>query len=253
MLPFQKYSNYYDAIYRDKDYKKEVDFLKQAITKYSPIKVEYILSLGCGTANHDILLAQDGYKIIGIDQSKEILEIAEKKVKENNLDIQFKLADIRDFELEEKSDFAMAMFNVIGYQIENEDIEKTLRNISRSLKENALFVFDCWYGPAVLKDRPVDRVKAVNKKGKDFIRKTSQKLDIEKSIININFKLFEEGKDIAVVEEDHRMRFWYLAELSYFLEKSGFQLVKACNFLDLDSKISEDNWNIFIIAQNKNQ
>lgn len=247
-MPFNTtYSNYYDKIYKEKDYEKEAIFIKNVIKKYSQLKVEDILSLGCGTASHDIILAKNGFKILGVDMSKKMIEIAEQKAKKERVDIRFKIADIMNFNISAKFDFAMAMFNIAGYMTENDKMEKMLKNVSKSLKNNALFVFDCWYGPAVLKDRPSDRVKEFDYNGKKITRKTSQKLDIEKSIIDIDFELSENGKTIA--KENHKMRFWFFKELEYFLNKNGFKLLKICNFLDLNSKISEDNWNIFVIAK----
>lgn len=241
---FKKYAEYYDKIYKEKDYRKEAEFLKKVIKKYSPIKVEHILSLGCGTANHDIILAKAGFKILGIDKSSEMIGIAREKAKKAGVKIDFKINDMADFKTEKSFDFAMAMFNVIGYQIKNSAMEKTLQNISSHLKKNGLFVFDCWYGSAVLKSRPENKEKEIEK---ELIRKTTQKLDIEKSIIDINFEVLE--NNIVKTEENHKMRFWYLNELEYFLEKNGFKLTKACNFLDIESKISENNWNIFIISK----
>ncbi|MCX6718094.1 MAG: class I SAM-dependent methyltransferase [Candidatus Staskawiczbacteria bacterium] len=243
MANFQKYADFYDKVYENKDYKKEADFLKNVIKKYSSIKVGNILSLGCGTASHDIILAKSGFKILGVDKSPKMIEIAKQKAKKENADIKFKIADISNFKAGGKFDFAMAMFNTLGYMAENEAMENTIKNTGRLLKKNALFAFDCWYGPAVLKNRPEDREKTIG----GFIRKTGQKLDIEKSIVDINFKIFKDG--IIKINENHKIRFWYLPELEYFFAKNGFKIIKICNFMDLNSKISEDNWNIFIVAK----
>ena len=191
MSQFQKYANYYDILYRDKNYKKEVEFLEKVIKRYSSIAVKNILSLGCGTANHDLILANKGYKILGLDNSKKMLNIARRKAKKQNLNIKFKLADIKDFEVNKKFDLAMAMFNVIGYIVRNKDLEKTFQNISRSLRKNALLVFDCWYGPAVLKDRPR---REKNNKG-EIVRTTISKLNIENSIIDVNFRVSKKEKN----------------------------------------------------------
>lgn len=244
MNTFNKYADYYDSIYQDKNYKKESDFLIAAIKKYSSIKVKNILSLGCGTASHDIILAKEGFKIFGIDRSKKMIEIAKDKAKKENIDIKFRVADITNFKVVEKFEFAMAMFNILGYMADNESMEKLLKNVSKSLKNNGLFVFDCWYGPAVLKSRPENKEKEI---GQDLVRKTFQKLDIEKSMIGIDFEILEHN--ISKSKESHKIRFWYLRELEYFFEKSNFKLIKTCNFMDLNSKISEDNWNIFVIVQ----
>lgn len=250
MIIFQKYADYYDLLYQDKDYKKECDFLLSVIKKYSPIEVRSILSLGCGTANHDIILAKKDFKITGIDRSEKMIKIAKEKAKKENLDIEFKIADITDFKINKKFDFAMAMFNVAGYLTENMQMEKMLKNTNQVLKSGALFVFDCWYGPAVLKNRPVNKKRKI---GSELVRRTTQKLDIEKSIIDINFEIFKKGNGDfkKITSENHKIRFWYLPELTYFLDKNGFELIKVCNFLDLNSKISEDNWNIFVIARKK--
>lgn len=237
MENFKKYSNYYDLLYKDKDYAREVKFLEKVIKEYSFLPVKDILSLGCGTANHEVILAQKGYNITGLDKSEEMIELAKKKTSA----IEFKVADVKDFKIDKKFDLAMAMFNVIGYQIEG--INKVLTNVSDCLKDKGLFIFDCWYAPAVLKNRPFDKVKKIG----EITRVTKQKLDVENKILNINFEIIEKGK--SILKEEHRMRFWFLPELKDLLEESGFQLIKSCNFLDLDSEVSEDNWNIFIIAK----
>lgn len=249
MKSFQKFADYYDTIYsKEKNYKKETRFLMKVIKKYSPIEVENILSLGCGTAAHEVILAKQGFKITGIDRSKEMLKIAKEKAEGEGLDIAFKLADIEKFKINKKFDFAMAMYNVIDYLIKNESLEKALKNTAKSLKKGAIFVFDCRYGPAVLKSRPVDKTKKISE---GIIRKTKQKLEIEGEFIDINFEFLEKRNKNwkTIAKENHKMRFWYLQELKYFLDKNGFKLIKVCNPMNLNSKISENNWNIFIISQ----
>ncbi len=246
-MVFEKYSQYYDALYQNKDYQKEVDFLVDVIKKYSPREVKDVLSLGCGTASHDIELAKRGFAITGVDQSETMLEIAQEKTGKENVNIDFKLGDVTNIKLDKQFDFAMAMFNIAGYMLENEHMEGLLKNTAGMLKKDGLFVFDCWYGPAVLKDKPMDREKQFIQDGKTLTRKTTQKLDFEKNIIDITFEISEDGKTLTT--ENHKMRFWGLEELESLLNTSGFELVKACNFMDLDSTISDDHWDIFIIAQ----
>lgn len=246
---FKNSAEFYDALYEGKDYNKEVDFVEKAIKKFSPHKVKTILSLGCGTASHDILMAQHGYSILGIDGSKEMIDFAKKKAKKADIAIDFKVADITKFKSSKKFDFTMAMFNIMGYMAENRDMDNVLKNVSGSLKKNGVFVFDCWYGPAVLKDRPYNRNREFTVGGEKFTRETTQKLDIEKSTIDIMFNFVKGGKSFA--KETHKLRFWFLNELEYFLEKNGLKLVKTCNFMDLNSNISEESWNIFVIAKKK--
>lgn len=244
MKHFQKYANYYDTIYQGKNYQEEVDFLLRVIKKYSSLKGKTLLSLGCGTASHDILLAKKGYDILGLDASEKMLAIAKEKVVKEGVTITFKKADASRFRVSKKFDVAMAMFNIAGYMTENETMEGMLKSVSASLKKGGLFMFDCWYGPAVLKSRPENKEKEV---AKGLVRKTTQTLNIEKSVLDIHFEMKQNGKSIA--KENHPMRFWYAKELEYFLQKNGFKVVNMCNFMDMASQISEDNWNIFVIAK----
>ena len=75
MKAFGNYSRYYNLLYKDKDYKGEAGFIHDLIQKYSP-GAKSILDLGCGTGRHDLLLAEKGYAITGVDMSEEMLLIA---------------------------------------------------------------------------------------------------------------------------------------------------------------------------------
>jgi SAM-dependent methyltransferase len=250
---FNQYSKYYDEIYRRKDYVLEAKFIKEVIKKYSPIKVRNILSIGCGTCSYEIILAKDGFTITALDQSQAMLGIAKKKIVEFGLTNRIKLvrADAKDFMLDEKFDTAMELFNIFGYHTTNEKINEVLTNINRSLKSRGTFFFDCWYLPAVLKDRPTDRLKEIKTGEKRLLRITESKLQIDKNIIEIKFRILNISKNMVLedVEETHLIRYWSLPELEYVLNSNGFRLIKAGNFLDLETAPSENNWNIFVIAQ----
>ena len=52
-----------------------------------------LLDVGCGTGNFSIKLARKGASVVGVDISPEMLAIAEKKVEQEKLDIEFKEMD----------------------------------------------------------------------------------------------------------------------------------------------------------------
>ena len=227
MQNFQAYANYYDALYEKKDYQQEVDFLMSCVKTYSSLAVKDILSLGCGTASHDIILAKKGFHILGIDKSEAMVSIAKEKAGKEQVKIDFMVADLTAFKTEKKFDFAMAMFNIMGYMTDDLSVGKFLQNTNKSLKKDALLVFDCWYAPAVLKDKPQNREKKFIIDGKEVTRITTQALDIEKSILSINFEIKEGEKSIT--KETHPMRFWQRDELERFLSENGFDLIKTSN------------------------
>ncbi|HJX58985.1 MAG TPA: class I SAM-dependent methyltransferase [Patescibacteria group bacterium] len=253
MSNFGKYSQYYDLIYRDKNYPEEVHFIQKMIKRFSKKKAASIISLGCGSGNHEVLLAKKGYQILGIDRSETMLSAFQKKIDVQRLGkrVQLTKADVGKFKASRKFDCGISMFNVVGYQTENKQFENMLKNVNRSLNIGGLLMFDCWHGPAVLKDRPTDRIKELVIGDRHIVRLTSSKLYLEKNLIEISFKVMDivgsELKD--VVTEVHPMRFWSIPELGYFLEKAGFELVNVSNFLEVKSKIADDKWDIFVVAR----
>jgi len=60
-----------------------------------------------------------------------------------------------------KIDCITCMFAGLNYVIQNDDIEKTLKNINQHLSENGPFVCDIWNGLAVIQVLPSTRVKVV--------------------------------------------------------------------------------------------
>src|SRR3989338_5573638 len=108
MKNFQTYAKYYDVIYQEKNYPKEVDFLIKALKKYSSKPVKNILSLGCGTASYEILLAKKGFNILGVDASEKMLAIAKEKAVREQVKITLKKADVSRFSVSKKYDVAMA-------------------------------------------------------------------------------------------------------------------------------------------------
>jgi len=73
---FKDYAKYYDLIYKDKDYEKEVDFIENIFWKNRPKK---ILEVGCGTGNYTKILLKRGYEVTALDISEDMLKIAEEK------------------------------------------------------------------------------------------------------------------------------------------------------------------------------
>ena len=70
------YSDYYDLIYKRKDYRNECQRILNFLKKK---KVNKVLEIGCGTCSHSIILAKENFQIVGIDSSEEMLKVAKKK------------------------------------------------------------------------------------------------------------------------------------------------------------------------------
>lgn len=247
---FKKYADFYDWFYEDKDYKAECDFIEQIFEKYGTKKIASILDLGCGTGSHSIIFAEKGYDVTGVDQSETMLDIAQAKASIKNRNIKFKKQDIRHLDLSRNFDAAVAMFAVMGYQTSNKDFEDALISVYNHLSSGGLFVFDVWFGPAVLMDKPQERLKRIESSDKKILRFAHPILDVVRQTVEVNYTILEiTDKKISEVSEHHLMRYFFYQEIVYYLEKNGFKLLQISPFMDLKCSIDEHCWNIVVICE----
>lgn len=252
MSVFGKYADFYDFLYKDKDYQGECDTIEEIFKKYSKKKVSSILDLGCGTGNHAFVLVDRGYKIVGVDRSEAMLSNAERKLakfkKKKNLS--FQIGDIRNWRIDEKFDAVIMMFAVLGYQLNDDDVFNTLATVKRHLQKDGLFIFDVWYGPAVLVQKPSNRIRTVETHDGQIIRKANSDIDTQQHICTVHYKtsLIKGNRLIKETKEDHQMRYFFPGELKEFLKSSGFKQLTLGSFPDWKKKPDSTTWNIFAIA-----
>lgn len=251
---FQDYSDYYDLIYHDKNYSDECDFLELIFRRYLKKPVKTVLDLGCGTGGHALILANQGYKIIAVDQSEKMLKIAKRKVKSKELNVEFVKGDIKNINFNKKFDAVIAMFAVMSYQTKNKDIKKIFRTVKSHLYPGGLFIFDCWFGPAVCKIGPEQRFKIIEKNNKErIIRFVTPVIDKIRHTIKVNYKLLhiKNNRIIDEINETHSIRFLFTKEIKCYLKEAGFKLLKLCPFMKFNTSVTSNDWNITVIGKNK--
>lgn len=107
------------------------------------------LDLGCGTGSVTLAMADRGWKVFGVDNSPEMLEIANNKivgsdsnmVKTNELQVKFILDDILKLDLNEKADLIYTSLDVFNHLDEYEIVE-VLQNSCGLLKDDGVLIFD---------------------------------------------------------------------------------------------------------------
>jgi len=250
MSTFRSYADYYDTIYCSKDYSAECDFLESIFSKYSNKPIEAILDLGCGTGGHSLILAEKGHEITGVDISEEMLEIAEAKAKNRGINIKFIRGDLRDINIGKKFDAVISMFAVISYQITNEDLISAFKAALRHLKRNGLFIFDVWFGPAILTQKPSERFKVIKKDNERIIRFATPILDILNHTVEVKYKVIRLSKDKVLDETDevHTVRFLFPQEIKFISNMIGFKILEFCPFMELGKILTEKDWNMTVIV-----
>lgn len=250
---FGDYAYIYDYLYHDKDYEAECDFLQSLLDRFPHIGVSSLLDMGCGTGGHAIPMAGRGYSVTGVDSSADMISLAGRKAGESSCagKLTFINADIRGISLKKRFDSAVSMFSVFSYQTSNEDVVSTLNSARRHVKKGGLFVFDFWYGPAVLRERPSVRVKDIAIDGNHIIRSVQPEIFPNENLIRVHYHVLHlrEEKLFRDIRETHVMRYFFMPEISLFLSQAGFRLVHACPFGSIDEGFGEDTWNVTAVAR----
>jgi SAM-dependent methyltransferase len=254
MMPFgADYADAYDWLYGDKDYQAECDTVERIIERYGRVPTASILDLGCGTGGHAIQLARRGYRVTGIDRSEEMLRHARAKggARSEGGHLEFLAGDIRDFDLEERFDAALMMFAVAGYLHEDRDLAAAFATAGRHLRPGGLLLFDFWYGPAVMHQRPGTRSKRVAAGDATIVRTSSSSLDPEGHLCAVDFHLqrLEGERQVAESRELHTMRFFFSAELEILLRSAGFELLRLGAFPEFDTDPDETTWNAVCVGR----
>ena len=247
------YANEYDLLYGEKDYEIECDMLEAVFRRYVGATPHLILDLGCGTGNHAFPLARPGYIVTGVDLSESMLSSAREKASQlaDKTNPVFYHSNIQNFQIEKKFDVVLMMFAVLGYQLENRHVVDALDTVRKHLKPGGIFVFDVWYGPAVLAIQPSDRIKVIPTENGQLIRYASGSLDTYHQLGDVNYHLWriQDKQVISETMEEHRMRYFFAQELAFFLEKAGMELLNLTAFPSLDEAASESSWNVLGVGR----
>ena len=247
-----QYAQVYDTIYHDKDYAAECDLVERVCARHATSRVRRILDLGCGTGRHAELLADRGYEVVGVDRSPHMVEQArarsEKWCSANSPE--YHVADVRSFRLDRKFDAVLMMFAVMSYQLEDEDVLSALRTARVHLGDDGLLLFDCWYGPAVLHQRPTRRTKTAISGNGPLVRTSTSELDEGRRRIVVRFHVEASAPDgDHHTDETHPMRYFFPSELEDFLQATGFSMVRLGGMPDFDQRADETTWNVLTVAK----
>ena len=176
---------FYNKIYNlypclcTKDYKRDVIFLNKLFEKYN---VTTVLDLGCGSGEHDRLLAAKGYYVDGLDISENMIKIAIKKSK-NIKNITYTISDMRNFNLNKKYDAIICMLANFQYLISKKDVNSFLDSIFKHLKKKGILILDV-YNKEVYKDYS-PKTFVERRVGNDILHKLSERIFLKDDMVLI--------------------------------------------------------------------
>ncbi len=134
MINYAKFAAFYDEIMGDRT--PDIDQVRDFIERYLPT-ASSLLELGCGSGALLAGLSRD-LTVTGVDQSPEMLAIAERSVPEATL----VSSDITKFALGTRFDVVICMFDTLNHLPEFESWLEFFDRVHEHLVEGGLFIFD---------------------------------------------------------------------------------------------------------------
>ncbi len=251
---FDTYAAYYDLLYKDKDYLAEAEYIAQQIRAQNP-QATTILELGCGTGTHAEHLARMGFTVHGIDMSESMLVRAQERKASLPADIANRLSfaqgDVRTVRTGQTYDVVVSLFHVMSYQTSNADLHAAIATAATHLQPQGLFLFDFWYGPAVLTQQPETRVKRLENDVIKVTRIAEPVMHVNDNVVDVNYTVFIESKangQVQQVHETHKMRYLFLPEIGPMLHAGNFHVCGVSQWLSNDAP-DADSWGVCVIAR----
>jgi len=131
---YSKFAKYYDDLLGIPS--KKVKLIHSWIMEYNG-EATSILELACGTGAV-LQLLKNHYEVSGLDLSKEMLNIAKKKIPNG----MFYKKDMTTFALKKKFDVILCIFDSINHLQKFSDWKEVFQHSYNHLNEGGLFIFD---------------------------------------------------------------------------------------------------------------
>ena len=141
MDAYTSFAEVYDMFMDNIPYEDWCGYLTSLLKEYG-INDGLVLDLGCGTGTLTELLAKEGYDMIGVDVSEDMLQEAIEKRAESGLPILYLLQDMREFELYGTVRAVVSICDSLNYILDYDDLAHVFSLVNNYLDLEGVFIFD---------------------------------------------------------------------------------------------------------------
>ncbi len=260
MDAYTSFATVYDLFMDDIPYEGWCRYLTGLLKDYG-VEEGLVLDLGCGTGTMTELLAREGYDMIGVDSSAEMLQAAVEKRDKSGLDILYLLQDMREFELYGTVGAVVSICDSLNYLLSYEDLAATFRLVDNYLDPGGLFIFDM-NTEYKYRELLADETIAEDREEGSFIWENH--FDLESRINQYDLTLFipvdlEAGGGLNGLEleglyrkyqETHLQRAFSLEEIQRALAGAGMEFVVCYDAFTRESP-KEDSERVYVVARER--
>ncbi|MDE5679371.1 MAG: methyltransferase domain-containing protein [Lachnospiraceae bacterium] len=271
MEAYTDFAYVYDTFMDETPYEKWRDFIAETIKKYGiskPVKLpetlqeaipkeaaetlqeerNLILDLGCGTGTLTELLAEEGYDMIGVDSSADMLELAMEKRDRMGHETLYLLQDMRELELYGTVGTVVSVCDSLNYMLSEEELLQVFKLVENYLFPEGIFIFDF---NTVYKYAEVigDATIAENRETCSFIWENTYYP--EEALNEYEVTVFvREGQEnlYRKFSETHYQRGYTEGQMRRLLEAAGMQIELVLD-ADTHKAVSKTSERIYMVAR----
>lgn len=236
---YNDFAYIYDALTDDVDYDKFLQFIKR-IFKLNNLSPQLVLELACGTGNFTKKLSDEGYDVIALDSSEQMLDVAREKCE----DVLFLNQDMTEFELYGTVDAIVCVLDGVNYVTDKRKLQKMFKLCHNYLNYDGLLIFD------INSEYKLKNIIGNN----TFIQDTEDifytwENELIKDKVNFYLTFFvKENEEYLRFDEVHTERIYKESELCDMLKKADFEVSGVYGDFDV-KKPSKKSERIFICAK----
>lgn len=230
-------TKYYHILYKDRNYSEAESFITNLINELRISKTSDILDLACGKGRHSIFLNKLGFKVTGVDLSKESIALANVYA---NKDLDFFVHDMREKMEGRTFDYVFNLFTSIGYFDGDLENVKMLQSIDSYTNSEGVLVIDFMNAYKVVKELIKNEVKEID----GIVFKIKREVNNGCIIKTIQFT--DEGVDYKFKE---KVQVLHLKHFKDFLKQTDFSIFKVSGDYNLGNFDLENSNRLIIFAK----
>ncbi|WP_323740414.1 class I SAM-dependent DNA methyltransferase [Filobacillus milosensis] len=216
----------YDEEYES--YQAEIPLL----LKWASITKGTIIDLACGTGRATIPLANEGYKLMGIDIHQGMLDRAKEKSSRMNLKIDWVRQDCTQLNLKTKASLIYTVGNSFQHFLTNENQDALLSSVRNHLIDGGIFIFGTRFPNAseLLSSPEEEYVRTYKDKNSQLIVEEyhiSEYDALTQIQHNSTIKKYKdsEGEIVKETSSNISLRYVYPKEMERILHKYGLKIL----------------------------
>lgn len=248
MEAYTEFAKVYDLFMDNIDYPRWCRYLTGLLKKYG-VSEGLVLELGCGTGTMTELLAGQGYDMIGVDNSEEMLAKAIEKRVESGQNILYLLQDMREFELYGTVRAVVSVCDSMNYILTEEDLLQVFSRVNNYLDPGGIFVFDL---NTVYKYKEIlgDQVIAEDREEGSFIWENQYDEETRENLYQLVLFLPREDGLYERYEEIHYQKAYTIEKIRKLLEKAGMEFVAVYDAFTEEPPL-ESSERVYVVAREK--